>query len=153
MASCNSRKEKESSGGERVTDIGQLEFTYPDGRPVSREYFRGKTVFINFWATWCKPCVAEMPSLQRMVNKLAADSLVFLFASDEDAEEIVRFQQVKGYRLPFVRTVRDAGLTSGGIPVTVIFDRSGRLVFYELGARAWDSEESLLEVKKIFQQP
>lgn len=134
-------------------EIGQLAFSYPDGRSVSPELFRGKTVFINFWATWCKPCVAEMPSLQRMVDKISADSLVFLFASDEDAEDITRFQQAKGYRLPFVRSIRDAGLTAAGLPVTVIFDRSGRLVFSELGAREWDSEESIRELRKLFQQP
>lgn len=153
VTGCNNRNEKEPSVEKQVTGIGQLEFAYLDGQPVSRELFRGKTVFVNFWATWCKPCVAELPSLQRLVGKFSADSIVFLFASEEDAADINRFQQARGYTMTFVRYLRDAGLTVQGLPVTVIFDRNGTMVFSELGARAWDSEESVLQVRRIVQQP
>jgi thiol-disulfide isomerase/thioredoxin len=123
-----------------------------DGQQVELNKYYGKTVFINFWATWCKPCIEEMPSIQNAITALSDKEIVFLFASDETKEEIETFISANNYRFKFLTAGNMEELNVRGLPTTFIFDANGRLVFSEMGARKWDSRESIALLTKITDQ-
>src|SRR5687767_8030734 len=67
------------------------------GHPMNLRQFKGKVIFLNFWATWCKPCRQEMPSIDRVSKLLAKDDFVVVLASPEEAEEIIAFKDRNKY--------------------------------------------------------
>jgi thiol-disulfide isomerase/thioredoxin len=109
---------------------------------------RGKVVLLNFWATWCPPCVAEMPSLERLHQALGPEGLsVVTVSTDEDAAELRRFVAAHSLTLP---VLEDPGgrLAAGeyrttGYPETFVLDRDGRLLQHVVGPAEWDSAEKL----------
>ncbi|MCB9898668.1 MAG: TlpA family protein disulfide reductase [Planctomycetes bacterium] len=117
-----------------------------DGRPVSLASLRGRVVFLNVWATWCPPCVKEMPSIAALADVFAGRDVAFVVASAEDPVTIERFAEAHGYRMPFHHLDRalPAGLDGGGVvPVTFVLDRQGRLVFRHVGFRDWSAPDSV----------
>jgi thiol-disulfide isomerase/thioredoxin len=74
-----------------------------NGQSISLDQFKGKTIFLNFWATWCKPCIQEMPSIDSAQKLLSKNGVVFLLASDETPERIKEFKQLYQLDLDFVR--------------------------------------------------
>lgn len=123
-----------------------------NGQSPDLSKYKGKFIFINFWATWCKPCVQEMPSLQHMTENLKGENIVFLFASDESKEDIADFKASGNYSMDFVKTESLANLNISAIPTTFIFNTNGELVFSETGARQWDSEESIALIKQVIKK-
>lgn len=104
-----------------------------------------KVIFLNLWATWCPPCIAEMPSIQALKNKVAnKESVVFLMADvDSDLKKSGAFMQKKNYTFDVyapASTIPEA-LFSGTIPTTVIIDKQGKIVFHHQGMADYDSEE------------
>jgi len=128
-----------------VPTIGQPvpDVVLPDleGRTVSLSDFRGEVVVLNFWATWCPPCVEEMPSLQKLQQALGDKGLRVLAASvDESLEDVERFRQEYQLSLPILH---DRGgkiahrFSTFKYPETYIVDRDGRLVAKVIGPRDW----------------
>jgi peroxiredoxin len=113
-----------------------------DGNEVPFSQFKGKVVFLNFWATWCPPCVAEMPSIQNLYDSLKNEDTTFLLISHENEKTVKDFIVKKNFNMP-VYLCRD-GLPnvfrSRGIPATFILDRDGTIVFKHIGSAKWDSE-------------
>lgn len=72
----------------------------PDGKLIEFEEFRGKVVFLNFWATWCPPCRAEMPDIQRLYEDYE-DRIAFILVTQEDPVNVQSFIEDKGYSVPF----------------------------------------------------
>ena len=107
---------------------------------------RGRLVVLNFWASWCPPCVAELPSLERLERALADEGLsVVTLATDEDAAALRRF--VEDQRLA-LRVLLDPGGREaasaygvGGYPETFVIDRAGRVLQHVPGPAEWDSPE------------
>ncbi|CAL2056798.1 TlpA disulfide reductase family protein [Tenacibaculum sp. 190524A05c] len=103
--------------------------------------FKGKVVFLNFWATWCPPCVAELPSIQEFYNKYQ-DKVVFVFISNEDDEEILKFFKQTGYEFPVYQS-NGSYLNElppvNSIPRTFILDKSGNIRVDKSGAANWNS--------------
>ena len=86
---ANEAKEsKQQSQSFQPKEIAQIHLTDLDDKPIDLENYSGKTIFINFWATWCKPCREEMPSIQEAMKRLKDEKIEFFFASDESTEEI-----------------------------------------------------------------
>jgi thiol-disulfide isomerase/thioredoxin len=122
-----------------------IPFSFPDGTKGSLEKYRGKVVLLNFWASWCAPCMEEMPSLARLEKDMKARGFQFLGV---DVEE--KWKEVKD-TLPktnFPQTlVFDYPLESLGpyqvqtIPVSYLIDRKGTLRKAYLGPHNWDSEQ------------
>lgn len=117
-------------------------FSDLDGKPVAFERFRGKVVFLNVWATWCGPCIAELPSIARLAAepRLKDKDVAFVCVSVDDAIEAPR-DFARGQKWPM--TVLHAAslpplLTTDGIPATFVIDRDGRVVSRDVGAAAWD---------------
>ena len=151
LLSCNNEpsQQKEVSSKSKGSNFTGVELVQLDGQPIDWDQYKGKAVFINFWATWCKPCIEEMPSIRVIKDKLKDANIVFLLASDETAQQIEKFKQKNNYDFQFVRVTNLEQLGIMAIPTTYIFDPAGKLVFSEMGYRKWDNNENLSMVSNI----
>ena len=123
------------------------------GADVDISEFRGKIVFLSFWATWCPTCVNEMPSVEKLHRQINdKDFTVVAVSIQETAATVKRF--VDKHNLTF-RTLLDlSGKTVPGfgiraIPTTLIIDKTGRIIGRTMGPREWDSQESVAMFKKL----
>lgn len=104
--------------------------------------FRGEVVLVNFWATWCPPCIAEMPSFQDLYVDYQ-DKINFLFVSSEDHETVRGFLNRKNYNLPAYRPLDESPQPLNGktLPTTYLIDKEGNIVIQKVGAADWNSEK------------
>ena len=114
---------------------------------------KDKVVFVNFWATWCPPCIAEMPSIQKLYNDYK-DKVEFIFVSNEDWTTIEAFYKNKGYDLPtynILSKVPDQ-LVSNSIPATFIMDKNGTIVVDKKGPADWNSDKIRKLLDELIEQ-
>ena len=135
-----------------------------DGREVSLADFRGRVVLVNFWATWCVPCLKEMPALDRLEGRVGgSDFAVAAVSIDRTGRAAVEtwFQQngighLNIYldpqsRAPFA--FRGAlGTSSIELPVSLLLDRQGRVVGSLKGAAAWDAPEAEALIRAVMKE-
>jgi peroxiredoxin len=124
------------------------------GGETALDSYRGKVVVLNFWATWCPPCVAEMPSLERLHRTLAPEGLaVVTVSTDEDPEALRDFVTRYGLTLPVLLdpggAVASGSYRTTGYPETFVIDRAGALVSHTLGPAEWDSAEALAHFRGL----
>ncbi|MCL6267903.1 TlpA family protein disulfide reductase [Flagellimonas myxillae] len=114
-----------------------------DGNPFNFENTKGKVVLINFWATWCPPCVAELPSLDRLHTKYK-DKVFFAFVANDEKGKVRSFLTKREYELPvyFETSKTPDLLVSRSIPATYILSKSGKVAVREIGAVKWDSQST-----------
>lgn len=128
-------------------------FRNESGKTISTADLRGKVVFVNFWATWCPPCRAEMSSLNDMYNELKADSdLVFLFINeDENAATAKSYLQDQGFTMPLLTRsgAVPPGIFSGSLPTTVVVNREGKLVYRNEGIGAYNHVKFKSQLKNL----
>lgn len=110
--------------------------------PLSR--FEGEVLFVNFWASWCRPCLEEMPGIQQLRARLKGRDVAFLLIStDEQMSDVEAFlSRLGGSDWPvYLRTWKFGRSTFRriGIPASFIVDRSGKIVYRHVGAADWDS--------------
>jgi thiol-disulfide isomerase/thioredoxin len=124
-------------------------FVDRDGGSRSLADFRGKVVLLNLWATWCGPCVEELPSLDRLEGKLGgADFEVLALAQDQGGRDTVA-AFYRRHRIERLGLFADAGNTLAhrlgidGLPTTLVLDREGRAVGALVGAVQWDAPEAV----------
>lgn len=107
-----------------------------DGRPQPLAQWRGKVLVVNFWASWCKPCVDEMPALSRLNSHFAPLGVQFVGIGVDDAEKLAAFIRTTPVSYP-VLVASPAGMTPGlqvkGLPYTVVIGRDGRSAMTRLG--------------------
>jgi peroxiredoxin len=129
-----------------------------DDKPVRLSDYRGKVVFLNFWATWCKPCREEMPSMEVLHKNFAKDGLVVLAVSIDrvtTTKDIPPF--IKSMNLSFPVLIDSWGRTDMpykrmGVPETFIIDQQGVIREIVIGPRDWtrvDSLTVLLDLLKV----
>ncbi len=101
-----------------------------------------KVVFVSFWATWCPPCIAEMPSMQKLYDDYK-DKATFLFVTNEDWAKVQKFYIDKGYNLPTYnqKTQSPELFYSKTVPTTFIVDKKGKIVIKKTGAANWNSDK------------
>jgi peroxiredoxin len=127
-----------------------------DGHKVKLSSYKGKVVVLNFWGTWCEPCKAEMPSLNKLYLEHRDKGLVVLAVSIDPSEQAVKtFITQKGYSIP-VLLDKDKEVffdTYGlfGLPVSIIIDRNGTIVQKIIGEVAWDSAQMEDKIKKLLE--
>jgi thiol-disulfide isomerase/thioredoxin len=132
-----------------------LNFSFVDenGKAVSVADLKGKVVFINFWASWCPPCRAEMPSINAMYNKLKDDDrFVFLFVSEDDNLATAKaYMQKNKFTLPILNSsgAIPAEMYNGTLPTTTILDKEGNIVMMHEGMANYNSDGFLKQLKGL----
>jgi peroxiredoxin len=141
-------------------EIGSLapDFIFPDLNDSERKLsdYRGKVVFINIWATWCPPCIYEMPSMQRLYDQLKGEDFEILAISIDALGKQVVEPFIQKYHLTFPILLDPTGkikklYATTGVPESFIVDKNGVLVLKVIGPQEWDSEDALKFFRRLIQ--
>lgn len=124
-----------------------FQLTDLNGEMVSLSRFRGKVVFLNFWATWCPPCIEEIPSINELNRKIKRDDFVILAVNIDQTgrDDIKKFVHAKGMEFTVLLDPKSDvaagkyGIT--GVPETFIIGRDGKIIERYIGPRNWISNE------------
>jgi len=129
---------------EKQVEVTDLDYHWVLGTSKSEPYFlsdlSGQVVFLNFWATWCPPCVAELPEIEKAYQK-HKNQVAFLLVTNEKPEVVEAFMEKHGYDLPvlYPGTPVPEVFNVKGLPTTFIISREGNIVARKTGASNWDS--------------
>tara|TARA_R110000744_G_scaffold1843_10_gene7090 strand:+ start:2035 stop:2619 length:585 start_codon:yes stop_codon:yes gene_type:complete len=122
-------------------------YTDPDGGEHLLSDYRGKVILLNLWATWCGPCVEEMPALNRLQQRFGGDSFdVVTISFDRSFEPITEFFERE--QIDALPALRDASFTSHnlvgalGLPMSILYDSHGREIGRMPAPADWDSEDA-----------
>lgn len=109
---------------------------------INFDQAKGKVVLVNFWATWCPPCIAEMPSLQNLYNEYK-DRVMFVFLTDVDDQELNKFMSDKNFYFPVYRSLSNVPkpFVTSPIPSTYLVDKSGTIIIDKRNAADWDTKK------------
>jgi thiol-disulfide isomerase/thioredoxin len=120
-----------------------------NGVPADPASLQGEVIFLNFWGTYCPPCIAEMPEIQNIYDDYG-DKVRFILISAEAPAKVKAFLESRNYDLPSYYGGRDmpAALSIRSVPTTFIISRNGRIVSKKVGAADWDSRAT----RRIFDE-
>lgn len=130
--------------------FGSLTLYTPEGEAKKLSDYKGKTIFLNFWATWCADCLREMPSMVNAQQQLDPEKIVFVLISDEAPEKVAAFRDRKNYPFEFLvvrQPVTELGIHS--IPTTYFINKSGEVISTKVGAEKWDSPEMVERLRNL----
>jgi thiol-disulfide isomerase/thioredoxin len=148
--------------GDTAPRVGKplADFTLPDlqGRSVQLAALRGKVVFVNVWATWCPPCVEEMPTIQRLYERLHGQGLEILAVSldilgAQVVESFMRSRQLSFPTLLDTKNVVQRLYRTTGVPESFIVDKRGILVEKVVGPRDWSHPQLLAQFERLLAMP
>lgn len=115
------------------------------GNTVAFESLKGKVIFLNIWATWCPPCVAEMPNIQSLYEKVGSDKIAFVMLSVDQAgvDKVKKFIDRKGFTFPVYMPAGQLPqeFYSQAIPTTFIISPQGKIVARQEGMAEYDTKE------------
>jgi thiol-disulfide isomerase/thioredoxin len=124
-----------------------------DGKQVSLKQYRGKVVFLNFWATWCIPCREEMPALERLHQTYQDQDLAIISIDlKEGADQVKTFFQKHGLSFPSLLDPNGVVFRDylvAGMPTTYLIDRDGTMVARGVGGRDWTRDEALQLIQDL----
>jgi thiol-disulfide isomerase/thioredoxin len=136
----------------KTTSSINFELENLDGLKEQLTDYRGKVVFLNFWATWCGPCRIEMPSMERIYNEFQDDGMVILAVNLGESSAIAgEFMKSNNLSFPVLLDKDQTVATIYGvrsIPTSYLIDRDGNIMAMAVGAREWDS----LSFRKLFRE-
>ncbi|WP_084079980.1 TlpA family protein disulfide reductase [Flavisolibacter ginsengisoli] len=115
-----------------------------NGNPVNLQNFRGKKIFVNLWATWCPPCRAEIPSIEKLYRATDTNKVAFIMVSlDDNFEKAKKYANKKKLKLPIYYPQKSlTGIFNvSSIPSTFIFDESGNLIQSIEGAADYNTSQ------------
>ena len=154
---------KQESLPERVKQVnrlkkGKMDFSFYDlsGNKYLFSDFRNSTVLVNVWATWCAPCIEEIPSMVRLVKSFKKD-FVLIAVTDESSEVVRQFFKRVGEKVPknFIvgisNDVYDI-LKPGALPESFLFNADGKLYQKIIGPRVWDSHEWKTNIRNLIEK-
>lgn len=121
-----------------------LKLVNDKGEQVNMEQFKGKVIFLNLWATWCPPCIAEMPGINDLFNEVKGEDIVFLMLSlDQDFEKAKKFKNKKGFDFDVYKVNGNipAMYYSQSIPTTFVIDAKGDLALTHIGMADYNTPE------------
>ena len=123
--------------------LWQMSFAAPQGASISMRDFRGRALLLNFWATWCPPCVEELPMLDRFSRQLAGKGLQIIGLAIDKPDSVRRFLQRTPVAFPIglagfegADLGKSLGNTEGGLPFTVVVGADGKVIGRKLGRLA-----------------
>ncbi len=134
----------------------KLEMTDMDGEPQKLADLRGKVVIVNFWATWCPPCRAELPSMNRAWNQLDQERFAMLAVNVGEDEDTI-FSFMGDYPIEFPVWLDQSGKAARewplrGLPTTYIIDKNGRIAYRAIGGREWDDDALLEKIRALAEE-
>ena len=136
------------------------DFALPDveGNIWRLSDFRGKVVLLNFWATWCPPCRAEMPSMETLYQAYKDQGFEILAVSSDVQGAAIVQPFMQEYRLSFPALLDTTGRVNGmygvrSIPTSYLVDRQGQVVSQEIGARNWANAEARVLIASLLEEP
>lgn len=144
---------------ETPRELPEVQFVDGDGRETTLAEFRGKTVLLNIWATWCVPCREEMPALDRLQAKLGGPDfqVVPLSIDREGLAAVKAFYEELGLEALGIYVDQSGkaqrALSVLGIPTTLLVDRDGRELGRTAGPAEWDSDEIIEFLRRVVEQP
>ena len=114
-----------------------------EGNQVSLSSLKGKTIFMNLWATWCAPCIAEMPDIHHLYEQMEGEVAFVMLSRDEDEEKARNWIYRKGYGFPvyFQRSPMPVPYQTGSIPTTFVISPEGNITVTRSGMAKYDTEE------------
>ena len=123
------------------------------GKPFDLAAYAGKPLLINFWASWCPPCRAELPALNRAHQALKDDGVVMLAVNVGETKSALE-AFLEDYPIDFPVLMDEAGGSMKqwqirGMPTTVMLNTSGEVVYHIAGERAWDSDVVLAQIRHL----
>ncbi|MBS1529959.1 MAG: TlpA family protein disulfide reductase [Bacteroidetes bacterium] len=126
-----------------------------DHNVIYLENEKGKVVFINFWATWCPPCLAELPSINALYEKEKNNPNIAFVTIDIDSDlpKTTKFMQLKDYHFPVYSAVGAGQLYNDGIPTTLVVNKRGEIVFSHFNRANYNSDQFAAFLEKLAQQP
>jgi peroxiredoxin len=148
-----------SSGLQVAKDLPAPNFSLPDldGKMVSLSDYRGKVVLLNIWATWCPPCVEEMPSMEKLYQELQGEGFEILAVSIDEsgAQDVLPFMQK--HKLSFPALTDSKGAIKNlyqttGVPESFIIDKDGILVEKVIGPRNWAIPEAIRYFRNLIRR-
>ncbi|MBD2842429.1 TlpA family protein disulfide reductase [Erythrobacter rubeus] len=136
------------------TELPDLSFSDPEGAQLSLSELEGTPVLLNLWATWCAPCVIEMPTLDALATEMGDDLKVLTVSQDVRGAEVVEpffaqrdFANLEQW-LDEDATLNAALNEDGLMPLTILFDAEGKELFRVAGGYEWDSEEAVAQISE-----
>ena len=131
-----------------------MNFTDPSGATLDTAKLKGKPVLLNLWATWCAPCVIEMPTLDDLASEMGDDVKVLTVSQDVRGAEVVgpffeqrEFANLEQWLDPDAQ-LNDALNEDGLMPLTILFDAEGKELLRVAGGYEWDSEEAIAQIRE-----
>jgi len=126
------------------------------GKTHDLKSYRGKVVLVNFWATWCPPCREEMPSMQRLKEKMAGRDFVMLgINSAEPPDEVGRFLELIKVDFPILYDPK-GHITKRwkvyGLPTSFLVDKEGKVRYTLTGTKEWDEKEAVSLIESMLQR-
>lgn len=141
--------------GEQTTksDLSTITFKNAKGDILNLEDLKGKVIFLNFWATWCPPCLAEMPSIEKLYQKYKDDAKVafVMVEADGNFAKANAFMTKKEYSFPIYtfHSNLPKQIFDRSLPTTVVFDKQGRLSMHHVGASNYNSKKFIDFIEQL----
>jgi thiol-disulfide isomerase/thioredoxin len=144
-------------GAETGPDVGDaapaLELTGLDGKLDNLHQHRGELVLVNFWGTWCPPCLREMPALERLHRRMSGRPFAVLaVAPKQPKADVARYVQALGITFTVFLDPTGKAATDWHVkvyPTTYLVDAAGRIRYRSIGPAEWDSPENLERVEQF----
>ena len=121
-----------------------LRLTDREGNLISLRDFQGKVIFMNIWATWCPPCIAEMPDIHDVYQELKNEDIVFVMLSvDDDLQKAINFVDKKGFEFPVYQLAgpMPVAFESSAIPTTFVISSQGEIVVKRSGMAKYNTKK------------
>ncbi|MEM6263805.1 MAG: TlpA disulfide reductase family protein [Bacteroidota bacterium] len=121
-----------------------------EGKPVSTDGLTGTPILLNFWATWCKPCLEELPAMEKLMKTDAGKHVNFILVSEESLPTLQEFTQKNPYSFTFLQSktsLQELGLIL--LPQSYLLDADGKVIWQEGGTINWDKKEHRERLKGL----
>ncbi len=155
LVACQSKAPAENVSAVEATpfSMSSTRFQRLDGTEFGLSPEQKTYTVLHFWATWCKPCLAEFPELKTALPRLQSDSVAFFLATEEDLDQIRTFEEKRNFGLELLH-LKKASLADfevHALPTTLVIDRQGKVVYRHMGQLNWQEVTSIEDL--ITQQP
>ena len=126
-----------------------------DGSKINLSQSKSKVIFINLWATWCPPCVGEMPEIQALYDRFKDNKNIdFYLITNDKISKIKSFIEKRGYTFPVYHSLSDTPISfrTRSIPTTFVISKSGKIVIQKTGAANWGGNKMIKIVDELIKK-